>query len=303
MHFYIRHLGDYAKDTANLSALEVGVYDLLLDFYYSTEKPLPLNRADLRNIARCTNRYIGSAMDKVLATFFEKTEKGYLHGRVEEELAKARSKSSKAKAAAAARWEAEKGNANASDTEGETGDREHANASGEDMRTHRSSNASQEANTKTLKPSVNSEVSGTPSRAGARRKAFASLLTASGVPCSAAHAQVVAWAIDEAVTDAVLEGALVVMRRRSPRDPKPQYLAAIVNDLIAQQSHEPRMTANGNRSPPAHATGFDERAQDRKRFALEATGRHQRNGSTGEVIDLDPDHVKEIGHDGKPRNS
>jgi uncharacterized protein YdaU (DUF1376 family) len=291
MHFYIRHLGDYARDTANLSALEVGIYDLMLDFYYSTEKPLPLNQADLRNIARCSNPHIAIAMNKVLATFFTKTAQGYFHKRAEEEIAKARIKSSKAQASAAARWGAAKRDANASGKEGEDDANAHANVSPDNMRSHRSSNASQEASSKpkTLTPVVTGEVSGA-LRAGARRKSIASLLNGAGVVCSAAHAQVVAWALDDAVSDEVLEAALVVMRQRKPRDPKPQYLKPIIDDLIAQQEHAPHSVTKANgRGPPRHRTPVQQREAEHRRVIEGLTGYRSPvfdDTTSGEVIDV-----------------
>lgn len=117
MNYYERHLGDYAKDTALLSQGQVGAYDLLLDYYYATEKPLPLDAADLHKITRATTPAERANTAKVLAHFFTKTDAGYLKGRVEEEIERYRAKSTKAAASANARWNAvpkqSKRNANA----------------------------------------------------------------------------------------------------------------------------------------------------------------------------------------------
>jgi uncharacterized protein YdaU (DUF1376 family) len=43
MNYYPRHLGDYAAQAGWLSALEHGVYTLLLDWYHKTKEPSPEN--------------------------------------------------------------------------------------------------------------------------------------------------------------------------------------------------------------------------------------------------------------------
>ncbi len=42
MHFYRFHIGDYKSATAHLSNEEDLAYRRLLDMYYDTEKPIPL---------------------------------------------------------------------------------------------------------------------------------------------------------------------------------------------------------------------------------------------------------------------
>ncbi|TXH13476.1 MAG: DUF1376 domain-containing protein, partial [Hyphomicrobiaceae bacterium] len=41
MHHYPFHPGDYMLDTAHLEPMEDLAYRRLLDFYYSSEKPIP----------------------------------------------------------------------------------------------------------------------------------------------------------------------------------------------------------------------------------------------------------------------
>lgn len=70
MNFYKRHLGDYAKDTGHLSVLEHGVYTLLLDRYYSTERPIP--DAEACRIARARSLVEREAVAAVLSEFFKR---------------------------------------------------------------------------------------------------------------------------------------------------------------------------------------------------------------------------------------
>lgn len=89
MNFYKRHLGDIAKATGHLSQGEMGAYDLLLDWCYSNEKPLPLRLADVHRIGRAATKAERANVDRVLADFFDKTADGYTQKRVLEEMAKA----------------------------------------------------------------------------------------------------------------------------------------------------------------------------------------------------------------------
>lgn len=73
MHYYKRHLGDYAKDTGHLSALEHGVYTLLLDWYYANERPIPPDKAT--RIARGNP----DETQTVLSEFFKLTDSGWVH--------------------------------------------------------------------------------------------------------------------------------------------------------------------------------------------------------------------------------
>lgn len=104
MNYYERHLGDYAKDTANLSQGQVGAYDLLLDYYYATEAPLPAEKDELYAITRARDSAERKNTDKVLSKFFKLTDEGYVKGRVEEEIARYRAKCEKAAASANKRW-------------------------------------------------------------------------------------------------------------------------------------------------------------------------------------------------------
>ena len=73
MNYYKRHLGDYAKDTGHLSALEHGVYTLLLDWYYSNERPIP------EGLAVRIARGNPEETETVLREFFDLTDSGWRH--------------------------------------------------------------------------------------------------------------------------------------------------------------------------------------------------------------------------------
>lgn len=102
MNYYKRHLGDYAKDTRHLSLLEHGAYCLLLDYYYSTEKPIPDDRCE--RIAGARTEEEIAAVRSVLKEFFIKDGDVWRNKKADEVIAEAASKSAKARASAAAKW-------------------------------------------------------------------------------------------------------------------------------------------------------------------------------------------------------
>jgi uncharacterized protein YdaU (DUF1376 family) len=104
--------GDYARDTARLSLVEHGAYRLLLDDYYSTGGPLPLEATELYRITKAFTPEEQAATIKVVCAFFTETEVGFRSRRADRELAeqgvKQEKRNERASKAAAARWEKER---------------------------------------------------------------------------------------------------------------------------------------------------------------------------------------------------
>lgn len=90
MNYYERHLGDYAKDTAHLSMLEHGAYNLLLDRYYGTEAGIPADQ--VYRVARARTKDERAAVDAVLGEFFELKDGAWTKGRCDEEIEKAKAR-------------------------------------------------------------------------------------------------------------------------------------------------------------------------------------------------------------------
>lgn len=109
MNYYKRHLGDYAKDTRHLTLAEHGAYCLLLDYYYSTESPIPDDRCE--RIANAYAEHEREAVRNVLQAFFTLTPEGWRNSRADKEISEFHAKSLKAKAAAEARWSGRNANA------------------------------------------------------------------------------------------------------------------------------------------------------------------------------------------------
>lgn len=104
MNYYERHLGDYARDTAHLSAMEVGIYDLLLDRYYATEAGIPVEM--VHAVARVRSKQDKAIADGVLRQYFYILNGAWMHKKCEEVIQKYREKSAKAAASAHRRWDA-----------------------------------------------------------------------------------------------------------------------------------------------------------------------------------------------------
>jgi len=120
MHYYQKNIGDYRRDTMNLSLLEHGVYMTLIDHYTLNEEPIPLDHLDVCWTIGARTDNEKTAVCLILSKFFIKTDEGYRHKRCDEEIAKYHAKSDIARVNANKRWESNakampshsKGNAN-----------------------------------------------------------------------------------------------------------------------------------------------------------------------------------------------
>jgi uncharacterized protein YdaU (DUF1376 family) len=104
MYYYKHHIGDYRRDTSHLTLLEHGIYRQMLDTYYLTEQPLPLDHAKVMRLHCVRTAEEIQAAENVLAEFFTATDAGYIHTRCEAEIADFHGKSNKASESAKARW-------------------------------------------------------------------------------------------------------------------------------------------------------------------------------------------------------
>ena len=89
MNYYNHHIGDYARDTAHLTWLEDCAYRRMLDLYYASERPLPLNRDGLYRLLRARTKEERKAVDIVLQEFFVEGETGWRQKRCDGEIERA----------------------------------------------------------------------------------------------------------------------------------------------------------------------------------------------------------------------
>lgn len=81
MNFYKHWIGDYMRDTAHLTLTENGAYRVLLDHYYSTERPLPADLAALSRICRAETKEEKKAVANVVSGYFPLGEDGLRHNK------------------------------------------------------------------------------------------------------------------------------------------------------------------------------------------------------------------------------
>lgn len=86
MNYYPFHIGDYLSATRHLSWEEDAAYRRLLDTYYTTEKPLPLDFRAVCRLVLAQTESQREAVETVLQEFFEKTENGWINRRADAEI-------------------------------------------------------------------------------------------------------------------------------------------------------------------------------------------------------------------------
>lgn len=104
MHYYQFNIADYRKDTIHLTPIEHYAYRQLLDQYYLTEQPIPLDEDKVMRSLCVRIADDMQAVRNVLQDFFLKTENGYIHKRCEIEIEAYHAKSKSASESAKARW-------------------------------------------------------------------------------------------------------------------------------------------------------------------------------------------------------
>lgn len=117
MHYYQHHIGDFLKDTGQLSNEQLGVYMRMLWVYYDTEKPFADSCDDIAFAVRSDEKTV----HLLLRHFFVQHDDGWHQPRCDREIARFHNKAEKAKESANARWSNAKAmrthtDSNASDT-------------------------------------------------------------------------------------------------------------------------------------------------------------------------------------------
>ena len=100
MHYYQFHIGDYRASTSHLSNEEDLAYRRLIDWYYDTEKPIPVDSDWVAKRIRCEK----TVVEGVLKDMFKLGENGWHHQRCDTELVKYQSFSVSGAKGAAIRW-------------------------------------------------------------------------------------------------------------------------------------------------------------------------------------------------------
>ena len=86
MHYYKFNISDYRKDTVHLTPVEHYIYRSLIDWYYLDELPIP-KETQLVIRRLCLGIESVSLLENVLNDFFKLSETGYIHKRIDVEIA------------------------------------------------------------------------------------------------------------------------------------------------------------------------------------------------------------------------
>lgn len=137
MNYYQHHIGDFNNATLHLTEVEECMYHRALAWYYSNEKPLPLEKAQVYRYLRARSTALKNAVDNVLADFFFLEDDGYHQSRCDEEIAiyhgKAESASKAGKASAAKRAEKSSTTSKQQDNSNSTNDQRQFNERSTDV--------------------------------------------------------------------------------------------------------------------------------------------------------------------------
>jgi uncharacterized protein YdaU (DUF1376 family) len=90
VNYYPHHIGDYLRDTVHLTMIEDGAYRRMLDLYYASEKPLPLDLSWLCRLMRAERDEERTAVEFILSHYFQKTVDGWRSKRADTEIVNAR---------------------------------------------------------------------------------------------------------------------------------------------------------------------------------------------------------------------
>lgn len=85
MNFFKLYIGDYQRDTGTLTLAQHGAYNLMLQFYCATEKPLPTG-AELYHLLRASSKAERDAVDIVVARYWRRDGDGLVNDRALEEI-------------------------------------------------------------------------------------------------------------------------------------------------------------------------------------------------------------------------
>lgn len=85
MHYYQFNIKDFALHTSHLTLEEEGVYRRLLDYYYDSEKPIPIETQPV--IRRLRLGSYASEVSQILSEFFTLEDDGYHNVRADIEIA------------------------------------------------------------------------------------------------------------------------------------------------------------------------------------------------------------------------
>lgn len=102
MHYFQFQIKEWMANTSHLTLEEEAIYLRLINWYYDSERPIPIeNKLILRKL-RLDDRIVN--VQDILEEFFCKTDNGWIHKRCDIEIAKYHSMAEAGKKGALKRW-------------------------------------------------------------------------------------------------------------------------------------------------------------------------------------------------------
>lgn len=105
MNYYQFHVGDYATHSRYLTLMQDLAYRRLLDLYYTTEQPIPLDVVKASRLIGMQDHM--QSVSEILSDYFLKSDAGYINKRCDEEIERYKAKAGRAKKANETRWKSE----------------------------------------------------------------------------------------------------------------------------------------------------------------------------------------------------
>ncbi|WP_071768674.1 YdaU family protein [Burkholderia ubonensis] len=299
MNYYPHHIGDFRSGTVNMSRVERWIYRDLIDVYYDTEKPLPLDLDAVCYAVGVSAEEERRAVANLLRFKFTQTDAGYVHERCEIEIAAYRLRAETAQENGKKGGRPKKRTASESGTKqnpAETQEKPSGFSSGSDPVasgppdiTGSKTNQEPITNNQYVNHSGGGTAQAVAEDAQNAAAAFVEILRTSGVSVAASDECVASWPLRGATREDVLT-AVATARQRRAKDGSTQpinvgFLDRILSDAIAARSSSaggtPRVAGDWWRSwagivergrQLGHEQGPDEHAFEFKLRVFRAAG-------------------------------
>ncbi|WP_080408735.1 YdaU family protein [Burkholderia ubonensis] len=299
MNYYPHHIGDFRSGTVNMSRVERWIYRDLIDVYYDTEKPLPLDLDAVCYAVGVSAEEERRAVANLLRFKFTQTDAGYVHERCEIEIAAYRLRAETAQENGKKGGRPKKRTASESGTKqnpAETQEKPSGFSSGSDPVasgppdiTGSKTNQEPRTNNQYVNHSGGGTAQAVAEDAQNAAAAFVEILRTSGVSVAASDECVASWPLRGATREDVLT-AVATARQRRAKDGSTQpinvgFLDRILSDAIAARSSNaggvPRVAGDWWRSwagivergrQLGHEQGPDEHAFEFKLRVFRAAG-------------------------------
>ncbi|WP_333986150.1 YdaU family protein [Burkholderia orbicola] len=268
MNYYPHHIGDFRSGTVNMTRVERWIYRDLIDVYYDTEKPLPLDLDAVCYAVGVSAEEERRAVANLLRFKFTQTDAGYVHDRCEIEIAAYRTRAETAQENGKKGGRPKKRAATGSGTKqnpAETQEKPNGFPSGSDPDasgppdiTGSKTNQEPITNNQDVNPSGGGTAQAVGDDAPNAAAAFVEILRSSGVGFAADDERVRSWpslgATPLDLRTAIQVGLLRRKREGSTQPLNIGLLNSLLPEAIAQRTGRAGTASSGAAAGPWHTT-------------------------------------------------